>query len=63
MIYADFESVLVPGNNVKQNPNESYTNKYRKHVPCSYGYKLVCFFLVTLFRVGFCFIRSLPYGS
>ena len=44
MIYADFESVLVPGNNVKQNPNESYTNKYRKHVPCSYGYKLVCFF-------------------
>ena len=44
MIYADFESVLVPGNNVKQNPNESYTNKYRKHVPCIYGYKLVCFF-------------------
>ena len=30
MIYADFESILVPEDNVKQNPNESYTNKYQK---------------------------------
>ena len=28
--------------NGKQNPKESYTNKYQKHVACSYGYKLVC---------------------
>ena len=42
MIYADFESILVPENNGKQNPNESCTSKYQKHVPCSYGYKLVC---------------------
>ena len=42
MIYANFESILVPEDNRKQNPNESYTNKYQKHVPCSYGYKLVC---------------------
>ena len=42
MIYADFESILVPEDNRKQNPNESYTNKYKKHVACSYGYKLVC---------------------
>ena len=42
MIYADFESTLVPENNEKQNPNESYTNKYQKHVACSCGYKLVC---------------------
>ena len=42
MIYADFESILVPQDNGKQNPNESYTNKYHKHVACSYGYKLVC---------------------
>ena len=28
MIYADFESILVPEDNRKQNPNESYTNKY-----------------------------------
>ena len=36
MIYADFESILVPEDNGKQNPNESYTNKYQ-HVDCSYG--------------------------
>ena len=42
MIYADFESILVPEYNRKQNPEESYTNKYQKHVVCSYGYKLVC---------------------
>ena len=22
--------------------NKSYTNKYKKHVACSYSYKLVC---------------------
>ena len=27
MIYADFEIILVPGDNGKQNLNESYTNK------------------------------------
>ena len=29
-IYAVFESVLAPEDNVKQNSNESYTNKYQK---------------------------------
>ena len=42
IIYADFASILVPQNNGKQNPNESFTNKYQKHVACSYSYKLVC---------------------
>ena len=42
MIYADCESILVPEDNEKQNPDESYTNKYQKHVACSYGYKLAC---------------------
>ena len=42
MIYADSESILVPEDNGSQNPNESYSNKYQKHVACSYGYKLVC---------------------
>ena len=28
--------------NGKQNPDESYTNKYQKHVACSYGCKLIC---------------------
>ena len=41
IVYADFESILVPENNGKQNPEESYTSKYQKHIACSYGYKLV----------------------
>ena len=40
--YADFESISVPENNGKQNPEESYTSKYQKHIAFSYGYKLVC---------------------
>ena len=32
MIYTDFESTSVPENNGKQNPKESYTNKYQKHI-------------------------------
>ena len=41
MSYADFESILVSKDNEKQNPEESYTSKYQKHIHCSYGYKLV----------------------
>ena len=36
MIDDDFED------NGKQNPDESYTVKYKKHVPCSYSNKSVC---------------------
>ena len=32
MIYADFESTLVPEYNEKENPKESYTNKHQKHI-------------------------------
>ena len=42
MIYVDFESIIVPENNGKQNRNESYINKYQKNVAYSYGYKLIC---------------------
>ena len=42
MIYTDFETIVVPEDNWKQNPNESYTNEYEEHVACSYGYKYVC---------------------
>ena len=42
LMYPDFESILLPEDNGKQNPNEFYTNKYQKHIPCSYGYKLLC---------------------
>ena len=40
MVYADFESILVPGDTGKQNPNEPYDSKYQKQVVCSYSYRL-----------------------
>ena len=42
MVYTDFESILVPEKNGKQNHQESYTNIYQKHVACDYDYQLVC---------------------
>ena len=42
MIYADFESILIPEDNRKQYPEKVCTNKCQKHVACSYGYKFVC---------------------
>ena len=42
MICADFESILLPEDIGKQNPEDYFTNKFQKHVTCSYGYKLVC---------------------
>ena len=32
----------MPEDNGKQYPGESYTNKYKKHIACSYHCKLVC---------------------
>ena len=32
----------MPEDNGMQNPEESYTSNYKKHIACSYGYKLVC---------------------
>ena len=37
IIYAVFQSVLVLEDNGKQNSEESYMNKYQKHIACSYG--------------------------
>ena len=37
MIHTDFESVLVPEENGTQDPNEPYTNKYKRHVAFSYS--------------------------
>ena len=42
MIYEDFESILVPEDNGKQNRNECHTSKYQKHVACSFIHKVVC---------------------
>ena len=41
IIYADFESILKPEDNGKQNTEGSHTNRYQKHTACSSGYKLV----------------------
>ena len=32
MIYEDFENLLVPEDNGKQNPNQPYTKETQKHV-------------------------------
>ena len=40
MIYAYSEIILVLEDDGKQNPDESCTIKYQKHVTRSYGYKL-----------------------
>ena len=42
VIYPYFETIRVPKCNEYQNPEDSYKNKYQKHVACIYGYKLVC---------------------
>ena len=42
MTYVDFETTLVPGDIEKENSDESYRNRYQKHIAGSFGYKLVC---------------------
>ena len=41
-IYADFESVLKRVKSNDRNSNTSYTEKYQKHIPCSFAYQVVC---------------------
>ena len=36
MIYADFEGILVPEDEGKQNTEKSHSNKYQKYVACIY---------------------------
>ena len=40
-IYANFESILVLGDNEKQSSQKYTRNKYQNHVVWSYSYKLV----------------------
>ena len=42
MIFADFESILAPEDNGKQNLDQSCTSRHQKHVACSDGHKSVC---------------------
>ena len=44
--FAYFGSTLVPEDNRKENSEESYRNKYQKHVACSYTYKLMCWWKI-----------------
>ena len=39
------KSILVPKDNRKQNPDESYASKYQKHVACNYGYVIMVVWL------------------
>ena len=41
-VYADFESFTKPIDTCESNPAESYTNKYQKHTPSSFCYKIKC---------------------
>ena len=43
-IYADFESVLKGVQSNDTNNNTCYTEKYKKHIPCSFAYKVICFY-------------------
>ena len=48
MIYADFESILAPEDNGIKNSGELYTNKYRKHIACSYCLHLFIYLFLYL---------------
>lgn len=42
VVYADFESILVPDVIVKEHPGRSKMTKYQSIILCSYGCELVC---------------------
>ena len=43
VIYADFESFIKPMDTCQPDPEESYTNKYQRHVPSSFCFYVKCF--------------------
>ena len=42
-VYADFESFIEPVTTCSPSDEESYTQQYQKHTPCSYCYYIKCF--------------------
>ena len=42
VIYADFEAITENIQGCQPNDNKSYTEAYKKHTDCGYGYKVVC---------------------
>ena len=43
VIYADFESSIIPMAQCTNNPDQSYTVKQQKHIPNSFSYYIKCF--------------------
>ena len=43
VVYADFESFIEPVATCSPTDDESYTQQYQKHTPCSYCYYIKCF--------------------
>ena len=43
IVYADFESFIIPLGTCDLNPNISYTKQYQKHEPSSFCYYIKCF--------------------
>ena len=43
VVYADFESFIEPVTTCSPSDDDSYTQQYQKHTPCSYCYYIKCF--------------------
>jgi len=43
VIYADFEALTEKIDSCIPNNNKSFTDPYKKHTACGYGYKVVCY--------------------
>ena len=43
VMYADFESRIIPINTCSPNEKQSFTKQYQKHIPSSYCYYIKCF--------------------
>ena len=55
-----FESNVIPEINEKQNPNESYTNKYQNYISCNFDYKLVCVGMINFASIEY--FKSILYS-
>ena len=42
VVYADFEAFLVNMDSCEPDNRSSFTEKYQKHQPCGFSYKIVC---------------------
>ena len=60
MSYTDFESNVIPEINEKQNPDESYTNKYQNHISYNFDYKLVCVDMINFTSIKY--FKSILYS-